>query len=367
MGQCDFKIVHAQNSVSVPDILIQYMMAKRIAASTDGCEISNVDLGYWGIFHPDLMVHEINTTRVHTLTGDTQAGYTFNQEDFLPVSHYRDLLQAEESAIGFGVNVLVIDLGYDNVKVARLPVNYYQYLISESGLSPVFIGNMTVCPYLAALRAAFSYASFVAPPDFFVHFETVRQSKNIALSPSIASWLAGWISEADRIFMPLCGELNPFENNKADIISLCDERFSFDLFPCFPPVELSKHRSLHIQFSKWWRPVSVEHLRKIRSDFPRFPDVKSKFLQYFDENYYLGLYPDVRNAVASNEFQSGKHHYSEHGFTERRKPFELDPVWYCTQNPTAAIEVGQGDFMDFHSHYVSIGAARGFRTNRTAA
>ena len=27
----------------------------------------------------------------------------------------------------------------------------------------------------------------------------------------------------------------------------------------------------------------------------------------------------------------------------------------------AAVEVGQGDFLDFHHHYLAVGAARGYR------
>lgn len=49
----------------------------------------------------------------------------------------------------------------------------------------------------------------------------------------------------------------------------------------------------------------------------RSNDIK-KTKKIFDENYYLNLYPDVKNAINNNNFKSGYDHYMIHGIKEGR-------------------------------------------------
>jgi hypothetical protein len=84
-------------------------------------------------------------------------------------------------------------------------------------------------------------------------------------------------------------------------------------------------------------------------------------LECFDEAFYLTFNGDVAEGVRAGWLSSGRAHYLHYGFTERRAPFALDPVWYAEQYPLARTEVAHGNFIDFVHHYVAVGRARGHR------
>lgn len=84
-------------------------------------------------------------------------------------------------------------------------------------------------------------------------------------------------------------------------------------------------------------------------------------LESFDEAFYLASNADVATAVAAGYFSSGRQHYVEAGFNERRAPFALDVGWYAEQYPLAAQEVACGNYTSFVDHYVAVGKAQGYR------
>jgi predicted SAM-dependent methyltransferase len=90
------------------------------------------------------------------------------------------------------------------------------------------------------------------------------------------------------------------------------------------------------------------------------PDLDD-MLQYFDEAFYVSANKDVEDAVRSNWFRSGRHHYTECGFAERRPVCAIDADWYATRYPLAALEVAYGDYMDFGHHFAAVGHARGYQ------
>jgi hypothetical protein len=86
-------------------------------------------------------------------------------------------------------------------------------------------------------------------------------------------------------------------------------------------------------------------------------------LELFDEAFYRASNSDVADNVRGGLLASGRDHYARYGFKERRAPFALDPAWYSTRYPLAAMEVAYGNYADFTDHYVAIGKARGYRPN----
>lgn len=75
----------------------------------------------------------------------------------------------------------------------------------------------------------------------------------------------------------------------------------------------------------------------------------------FDERFYLGLNPDVANAVATGIFSSGLEHYTLLGQFENRRPSALfDPGYYRGRNTdvSAAIEAGLTTGIQ---HYINFG------------
>jgi hypothetical protein len=108
-------------------------------------------------------------------------------------------------------------------------------------------------------------------------------------------------------------------------------------------------------------PAMIAELRARR---PRFGGPLELFQMHFDEAFYLAQNAAVRAAVAAGAFKSGFEHYQDQGYFERLAPFRLDRAWYSREYPLAAIEVSQGDFADFHHHYLAIGRLRGYRPFR---
>ncbi len=83
-------------------------------------------------------------------------------------------------------------------------------------------------------------------------------------------------------------------------------------------------------------------------------------LELFDDAFYVESNSDVAEAVRAGWLNSGRDHYIQYGFTERRAPFAFDPDWYLAQYPLAAMEVAFGDYSDFIHHYAAVGKARGY-------
>lgn len=82
----------------------------------------------------------------------------------------------------------------------------------------------------------------------------------------------------------------------------------------------------------------------------------------FNEGAYLGLYPDVANAVATGAFSSGVEHFSLIGFQEGRYSpigtFDSEQV-YLKLNPDVAAAVSQGLFFSGYDHYLRYGQFEG--------
>ena len=116
-----------------------------------------------------------------------------------------------------------------------LPVEFYRDVIRETGLKPVFFGQLTPSPYLDSLRQAFPRARFISGKGAIHDFETIRRSRNIIISVSTFAWLAAWLSEADQVIMPLAGLFNPvfgdLYGDGHNLIPLADPRYVFYLFP----------------------------------------------------------------------------------------------------------------------------------------
>jgi len=79
------------------------------------------------------------------------------------------------------------------------------------------------------------------------------------------------------------------------------------------------------------------------------------YLIFFNEEYYLSRYRDVREAVSTGRIPSGRYHYEKFGFHEGRDGFEFDEVWYASEYEGVTNEIAHGNFFDYRHHYVTIG------------
>jgi hypothetical protein len=246
-----------------------------------------------------------------------------------------------------------------------LPIAFYADLIEQTGLQPVFMGQLGDDPYCTALRSRFPGAIFLPTRGPLGDFETIRNSRHVVVSVSTFAWLAAWLSDADTIFQPLAGFFSPGQRPDIDLLALDDDRYRYFMLPFSPAVPVAHVLALHEAVGPTWREVTPAIVAVTRRDAPRFkPDIQQVHA-YFDEAFYVGLHPDVERAVSAGWMASGWEHFRNWGVHEYRAPFRLDPVFYARRYPVAALEVGQGDFRNFHDHWVAVGRRRGYR--RTAA
>ena len=112
-----------------------------------------------------------------------------------------------------------------------LPLNWYQQIIDETGLHPVFIGQLGDDPYSDAIRARFPGATLLEGGTVLHDFQTLRAAPNVALGVSTFSWLAAWLGQADRVFYPLLGILNPSQAPGINLTPASDPRYEFWHFP----------------------------------------------------------------------------------------------------------------------------------------
>ena len=188
-----------------------------------------------------------------------------------------------------------------------VPIDFYADLLAQTGLKPVFCGQLETTPYLKLLKKRFPQARYVPSRGAVADFEFLRASRNILPSVSSFAWLAAWLSTAERIFMPVLGVLHPLQVPSVNLLPLDDPRFSFYLFPFHYAVPVDEAAAAHKTLLGLWRLLPPERLRRLL-EAPRPPDS-----EWFDEDFYLGAYPDIRQAVMEGHFPSGQHHYDAFG------------------------------------------------------
>lgn len=142
------------------------------------------------------------------------------------LSHYRDpafyaelfthgqtdFYRPADDEIVLHVRAADIMTGY-HPRYFPMPVAYYREVIANSGLKPVFIGQIYEGAYAALLREAFPEAKFLPSASATADFQTIRHARHVGLSVSSFCWLATWLSKtAETVHMPVCGLFFPVQN-----------------------------------------------------------------------------------------------------------------------------------------------------------
>ncbi len=376
-------IFHVNRMGNLANQMMQFLVACNVANRVPGCRISNVQMPTWQIDHPHLdlggvvmpvtAMHHIDVGSVARLLLDAginsihYTGYGQRLENYPALDQCRALFRSElTDQVGFGDEHLVINIRGGEVLDGRhpgytlVPIEFYAEIIRTTGLNPVFMGQIENNIYCNELRRRFPRACFIESQGALPDFEMIRGSKNIIPSVSTFSWLAAWLSHAEKIFMPLTGFYNPFQDRLADFVALEDDRFVFYLFPINYSVRVDDYRQQHEAIDGLWGRVEPERLRVLMRDAKQVQKQKSAFLDLYDEGFYLRAYPEIAQAVSSGRMPTGLYHYIMFGFAENRDPFALDRGWYTRTYPLAAVEIGRGEYIDAHHHYTEIGHKRGY-------
>ena len=147
---------------------------------------------------------------------------------------YRAIFRKEALAVeGFGPDSIVINvrgaeiLGSVHPDYGPMPVSYIDRVILHTGLKPVFLGQLGDDFYSSELRKRYPGAEFRPSQGPLADFERLRRSVNVAVSVSTFSWLAGWLSAATSVHLPVAGIFNPEQRPDIDLLPVADERYVF--------------------------------------------------------------------------------------------------------------------------------------------
>jgi len=241
-----------------------------------------------------------------------------------------------------------------------LPVSFYRFILQETGLKPIFIGDPGEAGYAAALQAAFPQAPhlrFDLPAE---EFAALGRARHLVAAPSPFSFLAAYCSEAKQIFMPLAGAMNPRQRADQRHYPAKDSRYRLFHFPIFyarPQATLLERFEAGLAR---WREVTPTMLDVLITTKPRFEPSLSDALAVFDEAFYLVTYPAVVAELTAGRVASAADHFAVFGHVAGLRPCAVDPLWYIERYPQAALEVSSGDFLDFGAHYLALGRHRGY-------
>jgi hypothetical protein len=362
--------------------MIQYMVARAVADFAGPARISAVGLPLFGLHHPPIdgdfpATETVTTPRVEIdrlaralSTGKLQRVdiRTYGQriENFLPAQAYRPVFTATAPHVQAAADdELLCNIRQGDIldghhpDYVLLPIEFYAHLADLTGLRPLFIGQLEDSPYITALRQRFPAARFVASAGAAMDFEQIKRSRFIVPAISTFSWLAAWLSDAERIFMPVLGLFNPAQNRGIDLLPLWDPRYQFFQFPVHYAEPVKNFRAAHAPLHGMWRQMPPDRLAAQLHRMPP-PREKSHFCAAFDEAFYRGAHPDIAAAIDAGHLPSGRHHYESCGFNEGRIAFALDRARYCRRYPVAAIELAQSEFWDPEHHWIAAGRERGY-------
>jgi hypothetical protein len=378
----DLPVVQVTPMGNLANQMIQYMVALSLASRVGRCVLSNVGLNDWNIVHPRVPGEfrtEIVTDpqpNLDRLAAALKDGtlqrvdirtYGQRMENFLAADFYRGVFVSSGPEIrGAGPDELLCNIRQGDIldghhlDYVLIPADFYEEVARATGLRLVFAGQLEDSPYMAALRARFPEARFLPSRGPIADFERIRRSVNILPSVSTFAWLAAWLSEARQIFLPVLGLLHPRQSCSTNLLPFGDLRVRFYLFPFHYAVPVAGFAAAHASLRGLWRYVEHERLEALLRPPPP-PRQLQRYLDHFDEAFYLTAYPDIAAAVQGGHFPSGRHHYENFGFHEGREPFCIDKPWYCQNYPIAAIEMSQGEYYDTYQQWLEIGRARGYQ------
>ena len=381
-------IVHVAGSGNIGNQMFKAMTALTVHSQVEGSRLANINLPEWNLVYPPIphgpghterhppnrimdidvasIIRRMRSGELHRVDIENYAQHLNNLRtpDF-----YRPIFPDTAHTPELPLDCLLINIRGGEVLDARhpdyvlLPLEYYAEIIAETGLRPVFMGQLEPNPYTNRLRARFPGAGFIPSMGQMADFALIRRARNIIVSVSTFSWLAAWLSHAERIFLPVNGFYSAAQHPEIDLLPLDDARYHFTQFPVNYAVPVADHLPVHAALNGTWRNITPAELRIIRARVSTSAPNAASYLEAFDETAYRTIYPDIDAAIRNGALSSGWDHYQHTGIIEGRTPFHFDRIHYAAQHIDAAIAVAQGHYADLLHHYLEVGRPAGYTAN----
>lgn len=231
--------------------MLQYMCALNVRRMASNVEVFGYNLPQWNLEAPtpaDFSRHALrvgsnllNAGQLARIVRDGKvrdillAGLGLRLENLAPAGFYQPVFTAPLEE-GFDESYVVLNVrGAEILRNVHpdyhpMPFSYFDSVIANTDARPVFLGQIGDDDYSQRLRARYPNALFRPSRGAIADFQTLRASKQIALSISTFSWLAGWLSSAKIIHYPLSGMLNPLQRPDIDLAPSDDSRYRFYQF-----------------------------------------------------------------------------------------------------------------------------------------
>lgn len=238
--------------------MFQLMLASELSRKLGGAPIFGYSMPDWGLIGPRVppprfvpgemfliswhrFSHRnlISLLENKILHGVVIEGWGMRVEHYGPPQRYQKLFRSAEETPPISDREVLINVRAEDILSGWHPMyfpmsfSYYDKIISETGLSPVFMGQIGDDHYSLALKKRFKGARFLPRASVISDFQTIRNAHHIALSVSSFAWLAAWLSEsAQSIHMPVAGLFYPHATGP-DLLPATDQRYRFYKVP-FP-------------------------------------------------------------------------------------------------------------------------------------
>jgi len=239
-----------------------------------------------------------------------------------------------------------------------IPVEFYRFIADKTQKKCIFYGQIDDSPYMDELRQAFPDATYIRSRGVAEDFDFIRKSRHIIPCISTFSWMASWMSNAQRIYFPIAGVLNPAQHYYGMLLPIDDPRYEFYMFPVYEALHVNDYRAYIDPVRNAWRYMSPDSLRyAIRN---RTSNLDS-YLTAFDTKDFLELYPDAQDEFNNYGLRGLTNTYMNRWFAEGRLPVRVDRGFYTRTYPQAASDMSEGRYKDETEHFVLCGQYQGYK------
>lgn len=233
--------------------ILQWFTGQSLAFAVPGLTLHNFALPPWGLgaggfwrkqpFLPSVGVNDTDLGAVAEMIRSGEmplarlSGIVMQPDGWAEVARFRALLpmgrQAVETA---GPDEILLNVRADEILKKRhkdygpIPLGFYTSVLRETGLKPVFMGQLGTDSYSQLLRETFPGARFIPSQGVMGDFDAMRRARHLAISVSTFSWAAGWLSEAESLHMPVLGFFNPAQRPDIALMPRGDARFRYYRF-----------------------------------------------------------------------------------------------------------------------------------------
>lgn len=228
--------------------MFQLMLAIELKKRVPNAEIYGLSLPEWEIqlknteislpsltlqrhkFDLDLSAYMLKTGVLNSVIIQ---GWGMRLNNFPDIALYRKLFSTNERGVVLGDRQILINVRAEDIVSGKhrsyypLPFSFYENVIDESGLEPVFMGQLDESDYVKRLKNKFSGAKYLPNASVISDFQTIRNAQHAAISVSSFAWLASWLSESlESIHFPVAGLFDP-ANMQTLMMPIDDPRYRF--------------------------------------------------------------------------------------------------------------------------------------------